>query len=676
MPTETALGPVQGYVASRSATGTKSDVPIIETPQSISVVPRAQIEAQNVQSVPEALRYTPGIVPEQRGINTTSLEYLYVRGFQIDQYLNGLRLPNVDAGFNILAVDPYFLERIELLRGPASVLYGQSAPGGLLNLVSKRPTSEPFREVIFQAGNFGRVKGAFDFSGPLDASKQFLYRLTGIGFHTDQQVDHYQQQRFAIAPTFQWRPTADTSLTVFLMYQNDPKAGFYNLMPAQGMVKPNPVMIPRNFDPGDPSFNKYRKENYSLGYAFEHRFNDVFSVNQNVRYLHNKSYIQGVFADDGVSCGGLCLNRYSFFNDGHFSNVAVDNQLHAKFATGPLQHKVTLGVDHQDSSEAHVFMANFGAPPISIVNPIYGQNIPFPNFLFGTSGTADQKQTGIYAQNIIKVDRWSFLVGGRRDFADGTFHSFKFLDTSHQSDSANSWRAGAVYLFDNGLAPYASYSTSFQPTIGSDFSGSLFKPTTGQQFEIGVKYQPHGVNAFITLAAFDITKQNVLTADPDHSFESIQLGEVRSRGFEMEARASLADFDLVAAYTYNQVRNTKDTQFLDKWPVGIPAHLAALWGLYKVQYVPLRGLEIGAGVRYVGRSFGDARNTFTVPSYTLFDAAVHYDLGYLRPDLKGWRASVTASNIFDKVYVSQCLGDNDCSFGLARRVLASLRYRW
>lgn len=670
---------VQEYVAKDATTATKTNAPLIETPQSISVITREQMEAQNVQSVPQALRYSAGVVAEQRGINTESLEYVYSRGFQIDEYLNGLRLPNINAGFNIRSVDPYFLERIEVLRGPASVLYGRATPGGLLNLVSKQPTPYPLHEIVLQTGEYGRAHGAFDFSGPVDAQGQLLYRLTGAAFDTDTQVDHHRQQKLSIAPALTWQPTEDTTFTLLTNYQYDPRAGFYNLMPAQGMVLPNVVRIPRDFDPGDPSFNKYRKENYSIGYAFEHRFNEMWSVNQNFRYMNNDVAIFGVFADDGLSEDGTMLNRYAFLNTGNFSNILIDNQAHVQFATGPLRHHAIVGVDYQTSHERHIFKANFSTPPISIVDPVYGQDIPFPDFLFFTSSTNREEQVGLYIQDQIRLGNWAFLFGGRQDWLDEKSKSLKSLETTRQSDDAWTWRLGLVYLFDMGLAPYFSYSESFEPEIGADFDGAPFKPTTGQQYEVGVKYQPPEFNSFITLSAFHLTQQNVLTADPEHQFFSVQTGEVRTRGIELEGRMSLTNnLDLVGAYTYTDAENTKSNSGdLHKSPTGIPRNMASLWGAYTIPLAPFTGLQIGAGVRHVSRTYGDATNTFKVPSYTLFDTALHYDLERLGlPYLKGWQVALTVSNVFDKTYVSQCLTINDCSYGLARQILTNLKYRW
>ena len=282
-------------------------------------------------------------------------------------------------------------------------------------------------------------------------------------------------------------------------------------------------------------------------------------------------------------------------------------------------------------------------------------------------------------QDQIGLGNLALLIGWRQDWLDGQSKSLKSLETTRQTDDDFTWRAGLVYLFDVGLAPYFSYSESFQPEFGTDFSGNQFKPTTGQQYEVGVKYQLLEFNSFLTISAFHLTQQNVLTTDPEHEFFSVQTGEVRSRGIEIEGRASLSsNIDLVAAYTFTDIKNTESNDdILHKRPTGIPKTMTSLWGSYRIPLFPFTGLQLGAGVRYVGQSYGDATNTFTVPSYTLFDTALHYDLEHLRlPYLAGWQVAVTVSNITDKKYVSQCLSLNDCSFGAARLILGNIKYRW
>lgn len=675
---ETAYGPGVGYVAHESATATKTDTPLIEVPQAVSVVTRQQMEDQNVQSVAQALRYSSGVIPEQRGSNTDSLEYIYSRGFQIEEYLNGLRLPGVSyAGYNITSFDPYLLDRIELLHGPASVLYGQASPGGILNLESKRPTDESLHEVMLQTGSYGRAQGAVDLSGKLNDNGTLLGRLTADSFSTGTQTDHVNEKRIAIAPSLTWRPDADTSLTIFGNYQYDPDAGFYNSVPAVGTILPG-VHIPRNLDVGDPSFDRFSKTEESIGYSFSHALDDTWSVYQDFRYLYNKQSIQYVGVT-GLSSNGTQLTRQAYYNEGTVNTATLDNRAQAKFQTGDLRHTATFGFDWQDTEFDHVFLGG-AAPNLSIEDPQYDVAIAQPTNMYGTSTNVHLDQVGFYAQDQIRWNRWAYLIGIREDVADERSQAISNGTVTKWDNSAVTWRTGLVYLFDDGFAPYVSYSTSFQPSTSTGYGGGLFKPTTGQQYEVGVKYQPPGSNSFITLSAFNLTQQNVATTDPEHTGYSIQTGEVRSRGIELEAHATLTDnLRLIGGYTFTDAKNTKSTTAPDKAPVGIPQNMASAWLAYDMPWRWSEGLQLGGGVRYLGASWGDAANTLKVPGVTLFDLAVHYDLGKAfpsAPKLQGAALSVTASNLFDKSYISYCGSATFCTYGAGRLVLANLKYDW
>jgi iron complex outermembrane recepter protein len=681
LETQTGTGPVSGYVALQSTAGTKTDTPLIKTPQNVSVVTRDQMDIQDVQSVAQALRYTSGINPEQRGTNTDSLEYLYARGFLVDEYWNGLRTPGPSGGFgfNVTSFDPYMFERIELLHGPASVLYGQGSPGGTVNLVSKMPTAEPLHEVGFQTGSYGRLQGFFDLSGPLDKDGKLLYRLTADGFNTGTQTDYVNQQRFAIAPTLTWRPTEDTTLTVFANYQADPEAGIYNFVPVVGTIQTGVAQLPRSFYPGEPTFDSFRKTQESIGYELDHRLNDVWSFKQNYRFLHNSQTVQYVADDLGYVNNGTELAREAYLNSGRLNSHTVDNQAIARFNTGPVSHQATVGIDYQNIQFDHVFFASAddNVPSLSITNPQYGQSIPYPTFMLGTSNKQSIKQLGTYAQDQLDIDRWSFLLGVREDWTNEDSQSYKTGATTAQFNRAFTWRAGGVYQFDSGIAPYVSYSKSFQPQVGSTFSGQSFNPTTGEQYEVGVKFQPKGYNSFVTVSAFHLTQQNVLTTDPVNVNFQVQTGEVRSQGFEAEAHASLTNnLQLIASYTYTNLLTTQsNTNNLDKVPVGIPRNTASLWADYLLTSGPLSGLQLGAGVRYIGGSYGDTANSLLTSSATVIDLAVRYDLGRSVFNLQGWTASLNVSNLLDRYYMASCSGGS-CNWGQGRLLLAGLKYQW
>jgi iron complex outermembrane receptor protein len=716
---ETAKGPVQGYVAHRSATGTKTDSSLMETPQSITVVTREQIEAQGARSVAEALRYEPGVVSETR--IGDRFDNVFARGFggfganaNYVHFWDGLRLPR---GVNYAnpSVDPYLLERVEVLRGPASILYGQNNPGGLVNLISKNPTAIPFREVLFRLGDHGRIEGGFDLGGPIDKDGQFLYRVIGLGRYAGNEVDYTTTERYLIAPAITWRPNLDTTLTVRASYDRDPSSFQPNWLPALGTLQANPNgQIPRSFFSGHPDYNVYDRTQTTVGYEFEHRFSDVWTVRQNLRYMHLDSDFKAVSVSSGgpnplgyvpaAQCGGkanLCLFRTSTHYVESADTLAVDNQAQAQFDTGILRHTALLGIDYQWVS-ANAVSNNLGGPGgpvpnVNYLNPVYG-TITQPALLYSTDQT--RSQLGFYAQDQVRIDRLALVFGVRNDQSRLSTES-RNLATGARSavaeptDSAWTWRAGATYLFDNGLAPYMSYSTSFEPTLGTDYTGAAFVPTTGKQIEGGIKYQPVWFNGYILLSFFDIRQQNVLMQDTAHAatalctaaagFCQAQAGEIRSQGFEVSGKLTpVAGLDLVASYSHADIHITESRQIVSgvplkgKVPVGAPAHTAALWADYTIQHGALTGFGFGGGVRYISASYGDNINStaMIVPSYTLVDAALHYDLSGLGRSFAGWKMAFNVTNLFDKEYVSACASNTQCFYGAGRSYLASARFRW
>lgn len=317
-----------------------------------------------------------------------------------------------------------------------------------------------------------------------------------------------------------------------------------------------------------------------------------------------------------------------------------------------------------------------GPDTIDIFDP-HHNHLPVPTPPLAVDIDQRQTQYGLYVQDQVRYGRWALLLGGRHDWAKTATDDRLAGARTDQSDHRLSWRTGPVYLFDAGLAPYFSFTTSFRPTAGVDASGAAFKPTTAQQYEAGVKYQPPGFNSFVTLAAFQLTQQHVVTVDSNNVLRQVQTGEIRSSGVELEGHANLAPgLNLIASYSYSNPIVTKaGDASRGKIPVNVPRNIASLWGDYVVQRGALAGFSFGAGVRHVGATFGDNFNTLRVPGHTLFDATVSYDMGALSRTLVGWRLAINASNLFDKRYVSECTNDN-CLYGLRRAVLASLRYTW
>ncbi|WP_149535910.1 TonB-dependent siderophore receptor [Siccirubricoccus phaeus] len=670
-----AYSPLRSYVAAVSETATKTETSLLETPQALSVIGRPEIEARQPHSISQALRYTPGITADYRG-SVNHYDVLYARGFGGFNiiYQDGMRL--LFGNYAIAQPDPYTIERVEVFRGPTSVLYGQNNPGGMVNLVTRRPPAEPVHEIQLQAGSFGRITGGFDLGGPLGESGQWLYRLTSLAGRADSQVDHIEESRISLSPALTWRPSADTSLTLLGNYQRDPEGGFFGFVPAQGSFLPNPNgRIPTSFYDGEPGFEYFRRKQIQAGYLFEHRFDEVFTLRQNLRYQH-MDVQWGRVASAGLRADLRTLNREANTDDESLAGLTVDTQLQARLQTGPVQHTLLAGVDYQWSSNQYA-IGSAAAPPLDILTPVYGAAIARPPVYLSINQRADQ--IGLYLQDQIRFGRWSLLLGGRHDWAD-TRSTDRLLDrTTRQSDGAFTSRVGLVHTFDIGLAPYVSYSTSFQPVLGSDFSGAAFRPTRGEQYEVGIRYQPTGMDSYLAASLFHLTQQNVTTTDPAHPSFSVQTGEIRSRGLELEAKASLASgLNVTLAATFLDPEVTRsNTANLGHRPIGIPRITASAWADYTFQDGPLRGLGLGGGVRHVGRTAGDAVNFYSVPSYTLVDAMIRYDLGELSPGLRGARITINANNLGDEQYVSSCSrAPNNCYYGLRRTVLGTLSYRW
>jgi iron complex outermembrane receptor protein len=683
---DSPTGPVAGYVATRSLSGTKTDTAVIETPQSISIVTKDQMRAQNAESLNQILRYSAAVVPETRGATASRLDQLTIRGFAPSTYLDGLRVPSSrDA---LPQKDAFDLERVEVLRGPASVLYGQGTPSGVINMVTKRPLDTPFHEVGVEYGTFNKKRTTFDLSGPIDDQGVYAYRVAGLFDEADGQVEHTETRRQSLSSAFTWRPDEATSLTLLGHFQKDPQGASYGSVPAWGSVLHSPTgrRIDVDFYDGEKNFEKSDREYYSLGYAFEHHVDDVWTVRQNARYLRAEGVYRSLY-NSYLRADYRTSKRSTIATDVDMDAYNLDNQLQAKFDTGPLQHTLLMGLDYQNTSTDT--KAGYGSgPDLDIFDPVYGAPVATPAFT--TDATSRSEQTGVYLQEQMKWDQWVLLLGGRYDWAS-TDSTTKTLSSGAKSKSsldskAFTGRVGLVYLFENGLAPYASYAESFNPQSGTGYGGSVFKPTEGKQYEIGIKYQPPGSNSFITAAIFDLRQSNVPTIDPDPTHLcgngrcNIQDGEQQSRGFELEGKASLNDnLDITAAYAYLDNRASKSNSTAQYAPVsdvgvgpaipvkgtttyGLPRHTASAWADYTFHDGQLKGFGAGAGARYVGSSWGDTANTLKVPGYTLFDAAVHYDIANIANPKDNLRLALNATNLANKEYVASCLSYSWCRF--------------
>lgn len=677
-----------GYVARNGSVATKTDTPVIEVPQSLSIVTRQEMDDRGVTDLNDAIAYAPGIraidYPGGQG-----MPLMYLRGFraqsQRDFYRDGLR-----NGYNPYDsfVEPYGLESVAVLRGPSSVLYGDAAPGGLVSMTTKRPTEDPFGEIRLEYGSFDRKQVAIDLGGPLDEDRHILYRLTALKRDADTQIDHSRDDSVYIAPALTLDSREGTRLTLLAQYQNWTQGGAEQSLPLDNSVYSNGIKIPSDFYMGIPGLSDWEVESSTIGYAFEQEIDDTWTFRNNLRYTHAEL--------DYVSASNRAWPIAVV--DGHYVNVGVqkrprtsdtlvaDANVNGIVETGPLAHDLTFGVNYGYSRIRETRTNSTNYAHIDILNPVYDFDP-----VYGAPWTDNKsiiRQIGIYAQDQIRIDNWVLTLNGRQDWAEGSEYEYTGTpDVDKASSHAFTGRVGAAYLFENGFAPYIAYSTSFEPLTGRDFDKKPFEPTTGEQYEAGVKYQPRGMNLLVTASVFQLTQQNVLTTDQQHSGYSVQEGEVRSRGLELEAKGDLGDgWSLVASYAYTDSEVTKDNpnasgiSKVGTRTQAVPYHTAGLWVNHDFQTATLAGLRIGAGLRYVGSSL-TAMDTGTgtqanIDGYTLFDASASYDLSQVHPGLAGLSLGVSGTNLTDEEYYTPGFYSNSVLAGKRRTIKGNLTYRW
>ncbi|HEF4745342.1 TPA: TonB-dependent siderophore receptor [Burkholderia multivorans] len=669
-----------GLVAKRSRTGTKTDTPIEEIPQTINVVTAQQIEMTGATDVNTALRYVPGF--SSYGSDNRSDWYAALRGFTPTAYVNGLQVPNT---LNLASwrVDPYMIDSITVLRGPTSVLYGAGDPGAIVDVKTKLADGERVREAGVEIGNYARKQFMIDVGDKLDPDGKYAYRFVGVARDGNAVTGPNNDQRVALAPSFRWRPNADTSLTLSATYLQDWGDISSNFLPAAGTVLPNPNgQITKDIYEGDGNFNYYRKKQWSLGYQFEHNLNSMWTFRQNTRWMHlsldNGSVWGAGFADDETLTE---VKRWAGVFQMNYSRFDIDNNLEGRFATGPLQHTLLLGFQYnrQTATDSEWVAA---APTLNLYNPVY---TPVTTAVFSNPDTTDRTNTyttmntfGLYAQDQIKWNRWTLTLGGREDWVNMRMDDRAAGRQSKADVPAFTGRVGLTYQAGYGLSPYISYSTSFNPIIGvSLLDGGVPKPTRGRQIEAGLRWQPPGKNLMLNAAIYQINQTNGVTpalpTQDSSRTKSVQTGEVRARGIELSATGKVTpNLSLIASYAYQDVKVVQaNDATLNNWPVDIPRprQMASLWADWTWHTGPLAGFGLGGGVRYQSASAGAADNSLTVSSYTLIDAAVHYDV-------RNWRFAVNATNLFNRHYISGCQSTSVCLFGNDRTVIATAKYNW
>ncbi|WP_312941150.1 TonB-dependent siderophore receptor [Stutzerimonas balearica] len=654
-------GPVEGYVAKRSVSATKTDTPIIETPQSISVITADRIRDQGSLTIQDSLRYVSGMRGEAYGFDSRG-DFSLVRGVSPTIFLDGLQ--QSVGSYTNTRTDPFTLERVEVIKGPSSMLYGQSSVGGLLNLVSKRPQAERRNELQLQYGSFDRKQIAFDSTGPLDDDGTLLYRVVAIGRDSQTQVDHTQDNRLVFMPSLTWRPNEQFEWTLMANVQKDDGGTTSGFLPHRGTVLSAPYgEIGSERFVSEPGFDEYDTEQKALTSQMSWRLDDTWTLRQNLRWQKSKVSYQTMYGWPPVlGADDRTVNRVWSVSKPEVTIWTVDHQAESRFDTGALQHTLLMGVDYRhavtDSRSARGV-----ATPLDLYDPVYGTFDPSGITL---SDVPQQRavQKGLYVQDQVRLDKWLMTLGLRKDWAET-----RVEDGNRQKDDAVTGRVGLTYLFDNGVAPYVSYSESFTPIIGlNTITQQSYKPLEGEQWELGIKYQPVGSNTLLTAAVFDLREKNRQMPDPANPLSTIQAGEARVKGLELEGLVEVdPNWDLIATYSYldSEVAKGPPAQ-QGKRIASVPEHMASLWSQHRFSVAGISGFSAGAGVRYVGASW-DGTDSLKTPSTTLFDAM----LGYAYQD---WSFTLTATNLEDETYYTTCLSRGDCFTGNRRTVVATASY--
>lgn len=676
-----AVGPDKGYRAQRSLTATKTDTPLSETPRSISVVTRNQIDDQGAQTLEDILEYVPGVNRySYPGGESLAGDIFYIRGmnqrdYGYGTYRDGLR---VQSNAYATSAEPYGLERVEVLKGPTAILYGENVPGGMVNLVSKRPTYEPQGEVNISYGSHDRRQLSFDVSGALNGDGSVRGRVVSLVRDADTQIDSMGDDRVYFAPSLAIDLSDRDTLTLLGQYQEDSTQMQLGL-PASGTLLGNPAgQLSTDTNLGRTDWDSIDREFWTLGYEYEHRFGDDWTFRQNSRYTRSQvdrreTWLQ--YVDAGYSSN---IGTYSLDRSNESRIYSIDNQVVGNVTTGVLENTFLFGASFNKTSfEEARYASDFASGEFEIIdifNPLYSSEAQTSNL--SNDGDLKQELTGSYAQWQGKWGGFNALVGGRYDWAVSEYDDYADAsDDTRRTESAFSWQAGIMYQFGNGISPYVSYSTTFVPV--QLITEGDFKPITGDQVEVGIKYDPDGWNTAMTIAAYDIRKKDDVSYEASTG-EYRQVGETQSQGVEVEVKSDINEsLNLTAAYSYIDAKILEDagSRLEDKQISGIPRHQASIWANYRFRQGTLNGLRAGLGVRYLGKSHGYSMEsldygTLETNDEILVDASIGYEFS------DNWSAKLDAKNLLDREYVARCNNGGLCYWGAERTVRGTVSYNW
>ena len=693
-----ADAPTTGYSADATRAATKTDTPLIQTPKAIDVVPREQIEDQGARTINNALRYTPGVFTGLAGSSSRQTT-IALRGFPggdvNNTFLDGLRLANDPGSFTNIQIDPFFLERIDVVKGASSVLYGRAQPGGLVNFVTKKPLAEQQGRVQVYGGSFDTYGAGLDVTGPLPNPELGNYRVTVSGETSNTQYDIVERERFTIMPQVSFNLADDTSLLLQAYIQRDPEGGFHGSVPYDISVEDD--RFGRTVDDSwvdvAADYETFDRDINLLSYQLDHEVSDNVTLTSKGRYAEVDTDLKQVFQNgfiadlspdaqaalpyDTASLSSAALQRFYSRSQDDLKAVSFDNNVQIDFDTGAIEHRLLAGFGYQQRQNSVRAATTGRATPLEPFDPDYFGDPILDDDSLAPANDRELREIGFYLQDQMQWNQFHLVLNGRQDYLKREYTNGSTGERVDRSDDALTGRAALLYESQWGLSPYVSYSEGFNPSAYTPFNGDVAAPVESYQYETGLKYQPPGVDALFTLALYDLTQENVQQRFNVSPPRFVGVGDVESQGIELSARADVTDrLNFIASYSHSSV------EYADDFPAnGIvagntftrtPDDLASAWAKYDLT----PGIDIGAGVRYVGDSYADAANTLEVPDYTLADAFLGVELGEYAPSLDGATLRVNANNVFDKEYVEACFSQTNCYYGYGREVIATLDYQF
>ena len=662
---ETADGPVDGYRATRSATGTRTDVSIHETPVSVQVISRELMDDQQVLRIQDAVNNVSGVYQEH-GPDGNTMDSFSIRGFSLDSYgstyLDGVkdfsRAPKETAG----------LERIEVLKGPAAIMYGRIEPGGMINRVSKKPQAETFTHIQQQVGSDNYFRTTLDSNGSLTSDQAWLYRVNIAAEDADGYVDDTHNKRIYIAPQVEWLVSDQTNVRAGVEYQKNDRswALTYGTI---GDVN-GPVNIPRSTNLNDKD-DFYKDDSLTWQLNWEHRFNDEWKLQQRITYVDRNSVAEGSGLSEADLDGNYSRDFWGW-KDEQATVGSTNLDLTGQFTTGEIKHSILAGVDYFDEDYDSGGWEYGGTPVVVNIHHPDNANSPYDEDFTVAPYWYKNFNRGIYLQDQITIDRLHILMGARHDRANNTYSYDQGI--FKPKDQRTTWRGGLLYDLTSAMSVYTSYVEGFGASNFSWGTGEIFDPQTSHQYEVGTKIQLNPALG-VSIAVYELIKDNLTMSDPADITRTILAGEATSKGLEVDITGQLTDnWNLIAAYAYTDVRYTNSDTMQGERLFGIPRHGGSFWSTYKVNNT---GWKFGGGINYRSVRLGTQRAwspdiyPYNMDAYSLLDLMVSYDFTYGKLPVT---AQLNIDNATDKIYNPSSYGGmNRISQGAPRNIMGSVR---